>query len=249
MSAHLVGPSWTLSDEVSAHCWIQPELDVSLFDVASGQIRAQAWGAMSADAVCDAQQHATGQLQGTAFAGVSAIAQAKVDVFGLFTWQKECTLFAEETPHASVRSTFSLPGGSSASCTTPPPDPAPVHVDGPPPSCFGGGSASSGGDDGGAGVLPGDDADAGGSTEEGGATDGASDGDGDGNGNGTGSCDHDVCTEGDALSATCTLDGQNGACIQSICQNDAYCCEFAWTGSCVAHVTNGDYACTKRICP
>ncbi|HEY6459411.1 MAG TPA: hypothetical protein VIY73_04645, partial [Polyangiaceae bacterium] len=226
----VVGPNWTLSDEVSAHCWIQPELDVSLFDVASGQLYAQAWGAMSADAVCDAQQKATGELQGTAFAGVEVVAQANVDVFGLFKWQKQCTLFAEETPHASVESTFALPAGSGVTCTTPQPDPAPVNVAAPPASCFGGGSgagsssggsssgSSSGGSSGGgddAGTT-GDDASAGddgsaseagddgGAAEDGNATDGE---------DGGGACDHDVCTEGDALSATCTLDGQGGACI------------------------------------
>lgn len=255
-SLSAVGPNWTLNDEISAHCWIQPELDLSLFDVASGMVWADAWGAMSADAVCSPQQTATGELQGTAFAGISATAEAKVDVFGLFEWQKECTLFAEDSPHLNVDTTFTLPAGSSATCVTPGPAPAPVHVDSPPASCFGGGSGSDG--------TTGSGSSSGGSTstgtDDGGAVDDAGDGggmvEGDADASATdaatdapGSCDHDVCTEGDPLSPTCKLDGQNGVCIQSICQNDPYCCTFAWTGSCVAHVTNGDYACTKRTCP
>jgi hypothetical protein len=242
-SLNVVGPNWMLNDEVSAHCWVQPELDLSLFDVASGQIWADVWGAMSADATCDANQKATGQLQGTAFAGVSATAHAKVDVLGLIRWEKQCTLFAVETPHLNVSTTFSLPAGASATCTTPAPDPMPVHVDAPPPSCFGDGKAP-GGDDGGAVGPTGDDA----AGDDATANDAAADG---GNLDDAGwstACDHDVCTEGDALSPTCTMDGQNGACIASICQNDPYCCQFAWTGSCVAHVTNGDFACTARTC-
>ena len=243
----IVGPNWTLDDEVSAHCWIRPELDLSLFDVASGQIWADAWAAMSADAVCDAQQHATGQLQGTAFAGVSATAHAKVDVFGLFKWDKECTLFADETPHANLQQTFTLPGGAAASCTTPAPAPAPIHLDAPPASCFGDGAGSDagGGDDGG---LASSDGASGQGDDGSSSADGALDGSADA-ADAPGNCDHDVCTQGDALASSCTLDSQGGACIQSICANDPYCCTFAWTGSCVSHVTNGDYACTKRACP
>lgn len=254
-SLNVVGPNWTLDDEVSAHCWIQPELDLSLFDVASGQVWADAWGAMSADATCDANQKATGQLQGTAFAGVSATAHAKVDVLGLIKWEKQCTLFAIETPHENVQATFSLPAGSSATCTTPAPDPMPVHVDSPPPSCFGSGQGSGGDDGGGVGPVgddaatgddaTGDDATAG---DAAGGDAGSSDAADASDGAWSTACDHDVCTEGDALSPTCTMDGQNGACIASICQNDPYCCQFAWTGSCVAHVTNGDFACTARTC-
>lgn len=247
-SLDVVGPNWTLNDEVSAHCWIQPEFDLSLFDVASGQIWADAWGAMSADATCDANQKATGQLQGTAFAGVSATAHAKVDVLGLIKWEKQCTLFAIETPHANVNTTFSLPAGTSATCTTPAPDPMPVHVDAPPASCFGDGRAS-GGDDGGAVGPTGDDAAGDDATgNDGGASGDAADGSNLNDAGWSTACDHDVCTQGDALSPTCTMDGQNGACIASICQNDPYCCQFAWTGSCVAHVTNGDFACTARTC-
>jgi hypothetical protein len=67
-------------------------------------------------------------------------------------------------------------------------------------------------------------------------------------------CDHDVCTIGAALAPTCTLDGQNGACIAAICQNDQYCCETGpqpsgWTISCVAHIWNGDFGCAPSTCP
>jgi hypothetical protein len=64
-----------------------------------------------------------------------------------------------------------------------------------------------------------------------------------------GGCDHDSCTTGGPLGTTCTQDGQNGACIQSICANDSYCCDFEWSASCVAHVTNGDFACAAKACP
>jgi hypothetical protein len=64
-----------------------------------------------------------------------------------------------------------------------------------------------------------------------------------------GSCDHSACTSGDALGASCTDDNQGGACITAICANDSFCCQFTWDGTCVAHVTNGDYGCLKSDCP
>jgi hypothetical protein len=81
--------------------------------------------------------------------------------------------------------------------------------------------------------------DGGGATSEGGATS-TSD---------AGKCDHSACVTGDALSSSCTLDNQGGACIAAICANDSFCCDFTWDGSCVAHVTNGDYGCTPSDCP
>ena len=61
-------------------------------------------------------------------------------------------------------------------------------------------------------------------------------------------CTHDVCATGAALGRSCTTDGQNGACIQAICDADPYCCTTTWGASCVDKVKQGLYGCTPRTC-
>ncbi len=46
-------------------------------------------------------------------------------------------------------------------------------------------------------------------------------------------CDHDDCTQGDALSPSC-----GDACTQSICDADSYCCNDQWDSICVGEVTS-----------
>src|SRR5262249_52498858 len=152
-------------------------------------------------------------------AGVSATAHAKVDVFGLYKWEKTCTLFDLNSPHASVSGSFPL--GKGATCSTLPDPPSSAPFDDPPASCFG------------TSTPPPPPRDAG-PLDDSGSDAGPVD---------SGVCEHDSCTSGSPLSPTCTKDGQGGACIKSICENDSYCCEFSWTASCIAHVENGDFAC------
>ncbi len=45
-----------------------------------------------------------------------------------------------------------------------------------------------------------------------------------------GTCDHEVCSEGTPLGATC------GGCTEAICAVDSFCCSTAWDSTCVAHV-------------
>ncbi|MBC8073538.1 MAG: hypothetical protein IAG13_34775 [Deltaproteobacteria bacterium] len=53
-----------------------------------------------------------------------------------------------------------------------------------------------------------------------------------GGGGGSGSCDHDVCTAGNALDPTC------GDCAASVCQLDDFCCTHEWDDVCVGHVAD-----------
>ncbi|MGZ3420775.1 MAG: hypothetical protein ACXVEE_23060 [Polyangiales bacterium] len=226
-----IGPTWTLTNDVAVKCSIVPQFSLNLWDVASGEVTAEAYASLSARATCNAST-LTGDVSGEAYAGASAKAHAKLDVFGLYKWEKECTLFDLHSPKASFMGSFPL--GKGASCTPSDP-PAMPEVTDPPPSCFGG--TDTPGDD--AGTVdtgtPGDDV----------GSDAASDGAADG----AVMCGHDTCTVGDVLTTGCDKDGEGGKCIEAICLNDSYCCEHAWTLSCVAHITNGDYGCAKKTCP
>ncbi|MBI2396051.1 MAG: hypothetical protein HYV09_41190 [Deltaproteobacteria bacterium] len=228
-SLEKLGPTWTITNEMGLRCAIKPELKLNLWDVASGEILAEAYAALDAKATCNASK-LTGDVTGSAYAGVNARAHAKLNVFGPYKWEKECTLFDLQSPVATFSGSFPL--GSGATCTPTPDAPAPVPVSSPPASCFGDAKVGGGGED--AGVGPGLD----GGTGEGGV-------DGDA---GPVKCDHDVCTNGTPLTTGCTKDGQAGACIKAICENDPYCCEIAWSASCIDKVEKGMYGCTPRKC-
>jgi uncharacterized membrane protein YgcG len=248
----MIGPNWTSDAAVHVLCSVKPEFDLSFFDVASGSIYAQPHVSLDASAVCSPSA-LTATVSGSAQAGIDAVASANVDVFGLYQWNKTCTLFDVESPTAAVSGTFPLPGGATTTCTSNPPA-AVAPLAAPPPSCFGGSSRSSSGGSSGSGSgsgsssggsssggSTGDDA---GTTVDAGSSDAGSTVSSD-----AGSCDHSACTSGDALGASCTDDNQGGACITAICANDSFCCQFTWDGTCVAHVTNGDYGCLKSDCP
>ncbi len=247
----MIGPKWTMDSAVHVRCNVKPEFDLSFYDLAAGSIYAEPHVSLDAAAVCDAQK-LTGTVSGGAQAGIDAVASANVDIFGLFQWNKTCTLFDEESPTAATSGTFTLPGGSSTTCTSNPPAALPAQA-APPPSCFGGGSSSGGSSSGGSGSgSSSSGSSSGGSSSGGGGEGGADAGDTDGGSSAAadgGTCDHSVCTAGDAIGPSCTNDNQAGACIAAICANDSFCCQFTWDGTCVAHVTNGDYGCMKTDCP
>lgn len=235
-SLEKIGPTFTINDDVGLSCKITAKFELNLWDVASGEITGEAYAAADAQAVCNSSK-LTGDVSGIAFAGADAKAHAKLDVLGLFKWERECTLFDVRTPVASFNG--SIPLGKGSTCAD---APAPTAPPEPPPAgdgCFGDTSTGTdaGTDDTG---LP---------TLDGGTDDASADAaDGDG-ADTTLHCDHDTCTIGGPLSSGCDKDGQGGACIASVCANDDYCCNYAWTASCIAHVTNGDYACAKKSCP
>jgi hypothetical protein len=59
-----------------------------------------------------------------------------------------------------------------------------------------------------------------------------------------GSCDHDKCTTGGPLNATCDK------CTDAICQVDSFCCTTQWDSICVSEVQSvcGDSSCGTAIC-
>ncbi len=236
----MVGPTWTMDSAIHVRCSVKPEFDLSFFDVAAGSVWVDGHVSLDASAVCSSSA-LTGTVSGSAQAGIDAVASANVDILGLYQWSKTCTLFDAESPTESVSGTFPLPGGSTTACVSTPP-PANPAQGAPPPSCFGGGSSGSSGSSTASlsgGASSGGSEDAGSAATDGGAT---TAGDG-------GTCDHSACDTGNALGATCTQDNQGGACIAAICANDSFCCDFTWDGSCVAHITNGDYGCLPTDCP
>jgi hypothetical protein len=193
--------------------------------VAAGEITAEAYASLEAKATCNASA-LTGDVSGAAYAGVSARAKAKLDVFGLYKWEKECTLFDMHSPKASFSGSFPL--GKGATCTDSPAAPTPPSVSTPSPSCFG--DTAVAGEDAGTPDLDGGIPDGGGADS------------------GPVLCDHDVCTNGAPLTTGCTQDSQGGACIKAICDNDPYCCSTAWSASCIDKVEKGMYGCTPRKC-
>jgi hypothetical protein len=62
-----------------------------------------------------------------------------------------------------------------------------------------------------------------------------------------GTCNADLCVAGPALNGTtCASNPDKQACVDLICEQDAYCCSTAWDDQCVSQVTSGcDIACTK----
>jgi len=246
-----VGPNYTVGGAVRVLCEIVPRFDLRLFGVATGSLWARPYLSLGAEAECNTASGPalTGKYAGYLFAGVGAAASLDVDLFGLYSYSKECTLF-DLNRGKNVSGTFRLPGGASATCTSVPipprPEPSALPTElcfarpqntGPQAACLPNGSP-----------LPpawtcdpakyGDcncDCNCGAADRD--CAAGA-----------CGTCTHDVCTTGAPLGNMCTEDGQGGACIRAICDADPYCCTTAWGASCVDKVKQGLYGCTPRAC-
>jgi hypothetical protein len=54
-----------------------------------------------------------------------------------------------------------------------------------------------------------------------------------------GACAHPLCTKGDELDPACD------ACVATVCQSDAYCCDGSWDAQCVGEA---DELCGKACC-
>ncbi len=246
-----VGPNYTLGGAVHVLCEVVPRFDLRLFGVATGALWARPYVSLGAEAECATTTgpQLNGRYAGYAFAGVGAAASLDVDLFGLYSYSKECTLF-DLNRGKNVSGTFPLPGGASASCTSVPIPPRPEPSALPAELCFA--RPQSTGSQ--AACLPNgspipsawtcDAAKYGDCNCD--CNCGASDRDCAAGACAT--CTHDVCATGAALGRSCTTDGQNGACIQAICDADPYCCTTTWGASCVDKVKQGLYGCTPRTC-
>ena len=246
-----VGPNYTLGGAVHVLCEVVPRFELKLFGVASGAVWARPYLSLGAEAECNTASgpRLTGKYAAYASAGVGAAANVEVDLFGLHSYAKECTLF-DLNRGKHVSGTFPLPGGAAATCTSVaiPTRPEPSEL--PAELCFA--SAQQTGSQ--AACLPngapipaawtcapekfGDcTCDCSCGAEDRDCAAGA-----------CGTCTHDVCTAGAPLGNMCTEDGQAGACIRAICDADPYCCTTSWGASCVDKVRQGLYGCTPRTC-
>jgi hypothetical protein len=172
-----LGPDFVADGAVRMRCTITPKFTLNFFGLAMGEVTAQAYAGMGGALTCggqDANGNKLALLHGDAEAGANAKVLAKVNLLGLYKWQKECTLFDVNALGQWDR-TFTLPGGSQATCTPAsnynlPPAP-PVM----PEKCFGDDTTANdgggGGGDGGS-IIP-------------------------------GTCTHDVCTAGEKLGQQC----------------------------------------------
>lgn len=112
------GPSWTLDGVTRVSCTIHPQFELHLFDVAMAEVWADGYVDLGGSLSCggaDANGNQLGKVDSLADVGAAAGVQAKVDVFGLYKWEKSCTLF-DESASAQPSRTFVLPGGKNATC-------------------------------------------------------------------------------------------------------------------------------------
>ncbi len=152
-----LGPDFVADGAVRMRCTITPKFTLNFFGLAMGEVTAQAYAGIGGALTCggqDANGNKLALLHGDAEAGANATVLAKVNLLGLYKWQKECTLFDVNAMGQWDR-TFTLPGGSQATCTPAsnynlPPAPPAL-----PEKCFNDeSSANDGGSDGG-GIIPG----------------------------------------------------------------------------------------------
>ncbi len=114
-----LGPDFVLDGAVRARCTITPKFTLNFFGLAMGEVTAQAYAGFGGELTCggkDANGNSLALLHGDAEAGANAKVLAKVNLLGLFKWQKECTLF-DVNELGQWDRTFTLPGGSQTTCT------------------------------------------------------------------------------------------------------------------------------------
>ncbi len=143
------GPDYTMDGMVRAYCSITPKFELQFFGVAMADLTAKAYAGAGGALACggpDQQGNQQGLIHGDVEAGLSASVHAKVDIFGLYKWEKECTLF-DLNGEAQYDHAFTLPGGQNATCTPASNYDLPPEPPADPASCFG---SSSGDTDGGA---------------------------------------------------------------------------------------------------
>ena len=232
-------PTWTTAGGISARCAARPTLEVLLYDIPTASFWTDAYAVVDSHAKCEGGVLSS-KLEGEAFSGVATSTAANAEIFGLQSVSSTCPLFDVQSVRRDVSGSWV---GAGAVCSGAY-DARPVGYDGPQISCFTDSACDpvlepippawtctpeQWGDcrcDCNCGV---DDVDC--SVGQ------------------CAGCEHDACTIGTALGPSCTLDDQDGDCISAICTHDPYCCEHAWTLSCIDHVEKGDFGCVPRTCP
>ncbi|HSO40780.1 MAG TPA: hypothetical protein VLT33_49985 [Labilithrix sp.] len=204
-------PVYTKEGMMRAYCTVSPKFALKFFGVATAELTANAYAGVGASQTCGGKD-ASGTkalVHGDAEAGVSAKVLAKVDLFGLYKWKKECTLF-DVGGKVQYDTTYPYPGGAAATCTVAGPFPLPPPVPANPASCFGESD-------------PGSTGGTGGTNDPNAVADAGADAS-------TplipGTCTHDVCVAGEKLGQACD------ACTMKVCAADSYCCDTFWGLSC-----------------
>lgn len=216
-------PEYTKEGMARAYCTVSPTFQLKFFGVATAELTASAYAGMGASETCggkDAAGVTQALVHGDVEAGMSAKVLAKVDLFGLYKWKKECTLFDINTLQ-QYDTTYPYPGGPTATCTIAGPFPLPPPVPANPQSCFGENDPGTGGTGTGTGTG-GNPNGGGGGDDAGGGTDGGDSG----KPLIPGTCTHDVCTAGEKLGQACD------DCTMKVCAADSYCCDTFWGLSC-----------------
>lgn len=208
-------PTYTKEGMARAYCTVNPTFELKFFGAATATLTASAYAGMGASQTCGGKD-TTGTkalVHGDVEAGVSAKVLAKVDLFGLYKWKKECTLF-DISAQAQYDTTYPYPGGAEATCTVAGPFPLPPKPAANPESCFmdsDNGTTTPGGTDPTTPVADGGTSGDAGSTIP-------------------GTCTHDVCTAGEKLGQACD------ECTMKVCAVDSYCCDTFWGLSCFDQV-------------
>jgi hypothetical protein len=133
-----IPPTFDRDGMMRAVCSVNPTLELRVFGMATGQIGAKAYGSMGASQSCGGKdpQGVTQRLtSGDVEAGLSAGVVAKLDVFGVKKWKKECTLFSESHKLPYDRA-YPSPGGASATCAVASPLALPPSATANPAACF-----------------------------------------------------------------------------------------------------------------
>jgi hypothetical protein len=210
-------PVYTKEGMARAYCTVSPKFQLKFFGVATAELTANAYAGMGASETCggkDAAGVTQALVHGDVEAGMSAKVLAQVDLFGLYKWKKECTLFDINTLQ-QYDTTYPYPGGPTATCTIAGPFPLPPPVPANPQSCFGESDTGTGSPGTGTGTGTGT-----------GDADSGADGGDSGKPLIPGTCTHDVCTAGEKLGQACD------DCTMKVCAADSYCCDTFWGLSC-----------------
>jgi hypothetical protein len=237
-----IGPDWQLDGLVRVKCSISPTIQLKLWDLGSAEVWSKAYAGIGGSLTCGEPSGQpptqSAKVKGEALAGMRAGVKANLNLLGLLKYNKECTLFDLQSPKGSFERTFTLPGGSKATCDG---GDLPFELEEPaaPEKCFGEGSSGGGGNGGSAGGsgssggnckpgvnIPSDwtcepakwndcKCDCGCGTKDTDCKAGECSG-----------CDHDECTEGTPLGSSCS------PCAEKVCEKVPYCCEEKWGVSC-----------------
>ena len=215
-----MAPVYTKEGMARAYCTVSPKFQLKFFGVATAELTANAYAGMGASETCGGKDAAgvdQALVHGDVEAGMSAKVLAQVDLFGLYKWKKECTLFDINTLQ-QYDTTYPYPGGPTATCTIAGPFPLPPPVPANPAACF---SET----DPGTGTPP---ATGTGTGDPNGTADAGTVADSGDSGKPLipGTCTHDVCTAGDKLGQACD------DCTMKVCAADSYCCDTFWGLSC-----------------